>query len=120
MAMALDPEELKKRRDSHSDLISKQAAIDALSNDIMGGLNYRSILSNLPSSREWIPCHIRKPKYREEVILSTFWGVKTGYRDGIEEDGTDDFYEIIEDDATCNPVNVDAWIPLPKPYKGEE
>lgn len=33
-----------------NDLISRQAAIDALRADQMGGLNYESILSSLPSA----------------------------------------------------------------------
>ena len=32
------------------DLISRQAAIDAISKDIMGGLNYKRILKELPST----------------------------------------------------------------------
>ena len=32
-----------------SDLISRRAAIDAIGKDIMGGLNYESILTKLPS-----------------------------------------------------------------------
>ena len=32
-----------------NDLISRQSAIDAISKDVMGGLNYRSILRDLPS-----------------------------------------------------------------------
>ena len=33
-----------------SDLISRQDAIDALSEDVMGGLNYGRILQSLPSA----------------------------------------------------------------------
>lgn len=39
------------------DLISRQAAIDALDKDPMGGLNYNRILNNLPSAQKtgkWI------------------------------------------------------------------
>ena len=40
-----------------SDLISRQAAIDAISRDPMGGLNYRGILDRLPSAEpEIIRC----------------------------------------------------------------
>ena len=40
-----------------SDLIDRQAAIDALDKDPMGGLNYNRILNNLPSAQKtgkWI------------------------------------------------------------------
>lgn len=43
---------------TEGDLIRRQDAIDALSEDIMGGLNYRRILQSLPSAEpkigEWI------------------------------------------------------------------
>lgn len=34
------------------DLISRQAAIEAIGNDVMGGLNYRRILRELPAAQE--------------------------------------------------------------------
>lgn len=34
------------------DLISRQAAIEAIGNDVMGGLNYQRILRELPSAQE--------------------------------------------------------------------
>lgn len=37
------------------DTISRQAAIDALDKDIMGGLNYESILQSLPSAQPELP-----------------------------------------------------------------
>lgn len=55
------------------DLISRQAAIDAIGNDIMGGLNYRRILLGLPSAQEqkkgkWIPTHERSPLSHPDSI----------------------------------------------------
>jgi len=35
------------------DCISRQAAIEALDQDVMGGLNYRRILRLLPSADRW-------------------------------------------------------------------
>lgn len=37
-----------------NDLISRQAAIEAIGNDVMGGLNYQRILRELPSAQERI------------------------------------------------------------------
>lgn len=67
---------------------------------------------------EWILCSEKLPEYRKTVLISTFWGVKTGFLDSTEAYG--DFWEVIEDDATTAPNNVYAWMPLPEPYKGAD
>ena len=66
---------------------------------------------------QWIPCNERLPKYLKIVLLSTFWGVKVGFRDHTDTYG--DYYEIIEDDADAGPHYIYAWMPLPKPWKGD-
>lgn len=63
----------------------------------------------------WIPCSERLPEYLEKVLMSTFWGVRVGFRDHTERSG--DFWNIIENDSTVAPHSVYAWMPLPKPYK---
>ena len=77
-------------------------------------------LRRIPSADRaaWIPCSERLPEYRKTVLISTFWGVKTGFLDGTEAYG--DFWEIIEDDATAALHSVYAWMPLPEPYHGGE
>ena len=56
-----------------SDLIDKQAAIDAIKKDIMGGLNYEGILRRLPSAP-------KDDSYRQgewdmfELITSAWYG----------------------------------------------
>lgn len=67
---------------------------------------------------EWIPCSERMPEYRKTVLISTFWGVKTGFLDSTEAYG--DFWEIIEDDATAALHSIYAWMPLPEPWKGTD
>ena len=64
----------------------------------------------------WIPVSERLPEYRKTVLMSTAWGVKTGYLDSTEAYG--DFWEIIEDDADTR--SVYAWMPLPEPYREEQ
>jgi hypothetical protein len=51
------------------------------------------------------------------VLISGFGDVTVAVRDAIKEDGTDDFWDLLLDDATRHPRYVDAWMPLPKPYK---
>lgn len=43
-----------------SDLIDRQAAIDAIRKDVMGGLNYEGILKRLPSAQSEMIREIRK------------------------------------------------------------
>ena len=66
---------------------------------------------------QWIPCSERLPEYLDTVLLSTFFGVKVGFRDHTDTYG--DYYEIIEDDADAGPHYIYAWMPLPKPWKGD-
>lgn len=47
-----------------SDLISRQAAIDALDKDPMGGLNYNRILNNFPSAQK---AGEQQPSYVAEI-----------------------------------------------------
>ena len=66
----------------------------------------------------WIPCNERLPEYLKTVLLSTFWGVRVGFRDHTDTYG--DYYEIIEDDADAAPHSIYAWMPLPEPYEPKE
>lgn len=74
----------------------------------------------LEQEPKWIPCSERLPKYRQIVIVSSYWGVNTAYRDSVSEDGTDDYWELIERDSTVGSVYIYAWMPLPEPYKEVE
>lgn len=68
----------------------------------------------------WIPCSERLPEYRELVNVTTRdLRVEPAYLDSIQEDGTDDFWEMPLDDASCAVWNIIAWMPLPNPYKEE-
>ena len=66
-----------------SDLIDRQTAIDAFEKDIMGGLNWDYILSNLPSVQPeiirckdckhrtsyWGNCKLLEEKYHQSVLV---------------------------------------------------
>ena len=80
----------------------------------------RKALSADRPQGEWIPCSERLPQYRDVVLISTFWGVRVAERDGIKEDGTDDFWYLFLNDATAHPRYVYAWMPLPEPWKGAD
>lgn len=123
-----------QRANQSVDTISRQAAIDAFEDFIgehddadpfnlksvtMTGI--RQILKALPPAepeRHWIPVSERMPKYRETVLISSFWGVRVAWRDAIKEDGTDDFWVCPLEDSDVYPQYVYAWMPLPQPYNG--
>ncbi len=71
------------------------------------------------AAQDWVPCSKGLPKYRETVFLTKRDGnVDIGWRDGIKEDGTDDWFELVLGGATCAIWNITAWMPRPEPYKG--
>ena len=99
-----------------SDLISRQDAIEALDQDVMGGLNYRRILRLLPSADrpKWIPCSKRLPENGEKVLCQTI--TKKGQINMVIG-----FYDFERWCCGMN-SNVIAWMPLPEAYRedGEE
>ena len=81
-------------------------------------LEYNKALCNfiksIPSAdrpQGWIPCSERLPKENTEVLMSLEWGIDIGEcRNGDWHSEWINHY----DDG-----NVLAWMPLPKPWKGE-
>ena len=68
---------------------------------------------------QWIPTSVRLPEYLDTVLLSTFHGVRLGFRDHTDAYG--DYWDLIDDDSTTTSRYVYAWMELPEPYqpKGE-
>ena len=68
---------------------------------------------------QWIPIDERLPEYLKTVLLSTFHGVRLGFRDHTDAYG--DYWDLIDVDATTTSQYVYAWMELPEPYqpKGE-
>jgi len=106
-----------------TDLISRQAAIDAaltfiveycgaaFDEDMQKMLCER--LDALPSAKpQWIPVSEKLPKYSDSVLVSLF------------DDELDlgsyycDTWHTIEDGSVDDGI-VLAWMPLPKPYEGD-
>ena len=104
------------------DLISRQAAIDALAEWHDVAITNR--LNNLPSAQQWISCEERLP-YAEcgesDTVLTT-----CGYRD--VEDTSVRWIRLlyVNGGNWCYPTGetyeakVYAWCPLPEPWKGEK
>ena len=94
-----------------SDLISRQAAIDAIRGEIEinGYSHVVDVLEQLPSAQpeqRWIPCSERWPEERGFYLTTT--KDKAVYCDYWNEDNFDRTELVI------------AWMPLPEPYKGRK
>ena len=116
-----------------SDLIDRQAAIDAIRRDPMGGLNYEFILRGMPTESRWIPCGERLPKEDNEVLISYRYKEGKGDTSHTYIDITTYGYMYfggrkVESIKHWRPpfeyfesnYEVIAWMPLPKPYEEEE
>ena len=104
------------------DLISRQAAIDALGDSVenwtdsdyeLGQLNQwkadRKAIIYLPSAQpQWIPVTERLPEYGTEVVT-------------INKDDEYEINHVIdEEDGEWFFDGAVAWMPLPDPWKGEQ
>jgi len=70
------------------------------------------------TEQEWIPCSERLPEYLDTVLLSTFHGVRLGFRDHTDAYG--DYWDLIDVDSTTTSQYVYAWMELPEPYEPKE
>ena len=122
-----------------SDLISRQAAIDALQkeinkgippfDDVMGSIRCgvrlaRNIIEDLPSAQQWIPCSERLPEDYTDVLA---WFEYFRYGDynclyqthGIGSYSTEYDSWMINHETGWHKLRVIAWMPLPEPYREE-
>lgn len=100
-----------------SDLISRQAAIDAVMKYCLQ-YDLRDLLAELevmPSAQRWIPCSERLPEIGQSVLLSV--GGMYSAEGCLREDGD---WAQFRWDAIQRKDMVGAWKPLPEPYKEEQ
>ncbi len=88
-----------------NDLISRQAAIDAMAVYDDAERNLRDTLEDLPSAQRWIPCSNRMPEKPGKYLVTV--------KNGNVYAGT---FDVISGKFQCAAT---AWMPLPEPY-GEE
>ena len=125
------------------DLISRQAAIDALNKlDVSDGVGISVIacdlqeeairsIENLPSAQRWTPCRERLPENEDiywvtldksnlldnETQVSDAYWINNQWQYGVLES-----YEHRMPKLVVEPIEelkVIAWMPFPAPYKGE-
>lgn len=117
-----------KRTETHAcDCISRQAAINDIEKNAYRHTYLEQIIdivSALPSAQQWIPCSERLPR------INGVYNVTRKISDGFECRNISDacYYDganTWHDDTRVNHermylTDVIAWMPRPKPYKGEE
>lgn len=116
---ALRKEQPTQKNESNTlealDCVSRKAAIDAIGD--VHPLDYNAIairdrIKALPSANQWIPCSERLPEDGDYVIVTVWEGcVMIAWRYHNEWE-TESF--------SLDDGEVNAWMPLPEPWKGEE
>ena len=113
-----------------SDLISRQAAIDAImgkTNDSIVEAQAIDILCDLPSAQQWISTEERHPKDGDSVLV-TVEGWDKGelferdvdYAVYVGNGGYMGGFDTLNDWIEYGEWKVTAWMPCPKPWKGGE
>ena len=138
-----------KRTETHAcDLISRQAALDALGERpvvwtdkiyyILGARNQydmdRLAIETVPSAQQWIPVSERLPDEETDVLVTRrFLGCKDGSHGWNNHIPPKTYVEVaqyfdgewtaLSDEykvARSRHTDPVAWMPLPEPWKGEK
>ena len=107
-----------------SDLINRQAALDALNHELRCGavidqcgleMAYE-VIEGLPSAQSeprWIPCSEKLPEDGTEVFVYLYHNPTPYIAWIVDSRWCTEWYEV---DREYEPL---AWMPLPKPYRKE-
>ena len=114
------------------DLISRQEAIESLvekgqcstryrlgENWELNGSEIREVIKSLPSAQpepQWIPCSERSPDVGQRVLLSVHRIIFIGMLHSFGKY----LLEPTGISYVCPKDEIDAWMPLPKPYEETE
>ena len=106
-----------------AEYIEREAAIAAIKKDIMGGLNYESILKRIPSADvqpvKWIPVTERLPDSDTEYVLccGSKGGMFVGWAAIKSYDGSG---KCTGFQNSGKGRSFTHWMPLPEPPKDGE
>ena len=123
-----------------SDLIERQAAIDAITEYGSENRIYMSVgelkrriealpIEAIPSAQpkpQWIPCSERLPEEKQDVLLLMPHNMVVGFWEDVLSDGGRTWYANSGDgyftdmDVLNGYDDPIAWMPLPEPYGGEQ
>lgn len=120
-----------------SDLISRQAALDAIDEVLMEDEQYKVwfklSIKNLPSAQKWIPCKDRFPEMYDRELLGDYDNSDTCIVTAIVNGRamvcessvvycSDGEWRYLDSEAEPHLFvdEVIAWMPLPDPWKGAD
>lgn len=75
-----------------------------------------AVIQNMPAADvapRWIPVTERLPKTHKDVLVSKHGKTRLGYR-------SVSYWMVISGEGSFTTTDVDAWMPLPEPYKEGE
>ena len=98
-----------KELSKHPEFVRKNGHID-----VIGVKKYILAIPSADRPQEWIPCSERLPKIGEKVLVSTKKTVFTQVYKGIYSDPKRWAWE------NNSVKKIEAWQPLPKPWKGAD
>jgi len=101
------------------DSISRQAAIDEIRRCrfVVDAIEKISKLPSAQPEQQWIPCSERLPAYGEDVLISIGGYCNVGHIVPVNEE---EQYHWYFSGWYHFPNDVDAWMPLPEPWKEGE
>ena len=108
-----------------ADLVERQAVkewlakwIGYIDEDTVARMQIRTI--DIPSARQeqqWIPCSERLPEPESKEQRRGFYFTTNGY--GSVGMTRYEFYDDFRKTGWQGDIRIDAWMPLPEPWKGE-
>ena len=103
-------------------MIDEKRLIKECEERLLVGTNVIKMIEEQPKISEWIPIAEKLPEPGGYILLSFENYTLTDIgRYEKDEDGSGAFY-LGDEDESCASINlfVNAWMPLPKPYRSDD